>query len=86
MIIDQQVSSPMGPPKGGLKSRSHTGFSHKSRSGCLKFMFMPSLPNHAEYLINLSRNNATIFIQFPFSRSEICPGRFACKLLAYRQS
>ena len=46
---------------------------------CLKFMFRPSLPNHAGCQIDHLQNNAIFFIQFPFSRSKICritPSRF----------
>ena len=35
--------------------------------------FRGSLPNHAGCEIDLSRNNAITFIQFPFLRSEKCP-------------
>ena len=36
-------------------------------------MLTPNLTNDAECQIDKSRNNAIIFIQFPFSHSEICP-------------
>ena len=35
-----------GLPKGALKSRFHAGLSHPRN--CLKFMFTPSLHNHAD--------------------------------------
>ena len=64
----------MGPPKGASKSRLHAGFfAQITPRNCLKFMFTPTLPNQAECQIDFSRNHAVIFIQFPFSRSEIYP-------------
>ena len=57
------VNSTNGASKGGLEIPHHAGFSHQSRN-CLKFMFTPSLPNHAENQVDLSRNNA-IFYPIP---------------------
>ena len=60
--------------KGGLEiPLSRRIFAHNTPRNCLRFMFTPSLPNHAGWQFDLSRKNAVIFIQFPFSRSEIYP-------------
>ena len=48
-------------------------FAQITHRNCLKFMFTPSLPNHAGCQIDFSRNHAIIFTQFTFSRSKICP-------------
>ena len=59
--------------KGGLEiPLSRRIFAHNTPRNCLRFMFTPSLPNHAGCQIDLSRNNVIIFI-LPLSRSEICP-------------
>ena len=45
----------------------------------LKFIFTPSLPNHAGCQNENSRNNAILYIQSKFSRSKLCritPSRF----------
>ena len=51
-------------PKGYSKSRFHAAFSHKSPRNFLKFMFTPSLPNHAGCQIDHSRKSA-IFHPLP---------------------
>ena len=67
-------------PKGELKiPLSRRFFAQITPRNCLKFMFTPSLPNHAGCQIDHSRNNAIFPIQFPFSRSKIyriTPSRF----------
>ena len=61
-----------GPPQGGLEiTLSHRFFGQITPRNCLKFMFTPSLPNHAGCQIDFWRNHAIIFLKFPFSRSEI---------------
>ena len=66
--------TPNAPPKGRLEiPLSHRVFTKITPRNCLKFMFTPNLPNHAGCKIDLSRNHAIAFIQFTFSRSEICP-------------
>ena len=63
-----------GSPKGASKSRFHADFfAQITPRNCPKFMFTPSLPNHAGCQIDFSRNHAIIFTQFTFSRYEICP-------------
>ena len=54
-------------------------FAQITHRNCLKFMFTPSLHNHAGCQIDHSRNNTIFSFQFPFSRSKIChttPSRF----------
>ena len=61
-------------PQGGLEiTLSRRFFGQITPGNCLKFMFTPSLPNHAGCQIDFSRNHAIIFAQFSFSRYEICP-------------
>ena len=63
-----------GAPQGGLEiTLSRRFFAQITPRNCLKFMFTPSLPNHAGCQIDFSRNHAIIFTQFTFSRSRICP-------------
>ena len=63
-----------GAPKGRLEiPLSHRIFAQITPKNCLTLIFTPSLPNHAGCQIDLLRNNAIFFIQFPFSRFEICP-------------
>ena len=67
------------PPKGGLKSGFDAGFSHKSHpeiawNSCSRQVYLITLD--ARSIIYAITH---IFIQFPFSRSEICritPSRF----------
>ena len=61
------------PPRGAR----HPTFTHVFRTNhapkCLKFEFMSSLLNHAECQIDFSRIHASISIQLPLLRLEICP-------------
>ena len=58
---------------GGARYPAFSIFAQIAPRNCLKFMLTPSLTNHAGCQIDLSRNNASFSIQFPFSRFEICP-------------
>ena len=57
---------------------SHRFFAQITPRNCLKCIFTPSLPNHAGWQIDLSRNNAIFSIQFTFLRFEICPLTQSC--------
>ena len=60
-------------PQGRLRiPLSRRFFAQITPKNCPKFMFTPSVPNHAGCQIDHSRNNAVIFIQLPFSCFKIC--------------
>ena len=60
-------------PLGRLKILlSHRFFALMTSRNCLKFIFTPSLLNHAGCQIDLSGNNAIFSIRFPFLCFEIC--------------
>ena len=61
----------MGPPRGTRNPAFTQFFSQITPRNSLKFMFMPSLPNHAGCRIDHSRNHTTFLIQFLFSCSKI---------------
>ena len=80
LVNIRSVNVCMGPPKRNLKiALSRRFFARTTPRNCLKLMSMPSSTNHAESQVHLSRNNAILFIQFPFSHFEIyaiTPSRF----------
>ena len=67
------ISCAMGPPRGLEIPLSRKFVAQIRPRNCLKFVFMQTLPNHVGCQIDISHNNAIIIIQFPFSRSDICP-------------
>ena len=63
-----------GAPKGARNLSFTKGFfAQIMPRNYLKFMLTPSLHNHVECQIDISHNNAILFIQYLFSRFEICP-------------